>query len=59
MIDETVVNEPMMWLTGGSAHTEANIGQKLKVNGRGDEDRSDALLWFIEGSATYIERGHH
>jgi len=28
VIDETVVNEPMMWLMGGSAQMEANISQK-------------------------------
>ena len=41
MIDEAVMNEPMMWLTGGSAQMEANIGQKQKVDGRSDKDRSD------------------
>jgi len=30
MIDVPVANEPMMWLTGGSAQTKANIGQKQK-----------------------------
>jgi len=27
MIDDSVMNELMMWLVGGSAWTEANIGQ--------------------------------
>ena len=29
------------------------------MNGRGDEDGSDDLPWFVEGGAAYIERGHH
>ena len=29
------------------------------MNGRDDEDGSDDLPWFVEGSASYIERGHH
>jgi len=29
------------------------------MNRRGDEDRSDDFPWFVEGGATYIERGHH
>jgi len=41
VIDESVVNELMMWLVGGLAWTEANISQKYKMNGRGDKDRSD------------------
>ena len=41
MIDETIVNELMMWLTGGSAQMEANISQKQRMDGRGDEDVSD------------------
>jgi len=43
----------------GSAWTEANIGQKYRMNGRDHEDRSDDLLWFVEGGAAYIERGHY
>ena len=50
------MNELMMWLVGDSAWTEAIIGQKLKMNGRGDEDGSDDLPWFIEGSARYRKR---
>jgi len=38
VIDDSVVNEPMMWLMGDSAQMEANIGQKDKMNGRDDDE---------------------
>ena len=39
------VSEPMMWLMSGSAHMEANISWKQKVDGRSDEDRCD--YWCV------------